>query len=78
MADRLTVIFDILKVLFCYINSSFILEGDTRGGFTIFYPDDGLDTGDILLTRFIFTLNQPVYYSMFYSMFYSMTKVKTM
>jgi len=28
-----------------------LIEGDTRGGFTIFYPDDGLDTGDILLTR---------------------------
>jgi len=28
-----------------------LIEGDTRGGFTIFYPDDGLDTGNILLTR---------------------------
>jgi len=28
-----------------------LIEGDTTGGFTIFYPDDGLDTGDILLTR---------------------------
>jgi len=28
-----------------------LIEGDTRGGFTIFYPDDGLDTGNVLLTR---------------------------
>ena len=28
-----------------------LIEGDTRGGFSIFYPDDGLDTGDLLLTR---------------------------
>jgi len=28
-----------------------LIEGDTTGGFTIFYPDDGLDTGEILLTR---------------------------
>ena len=28
-----------------------MLEGDTTGGFSIFYPDDGLDTGDLLLTR---------------------------
>jgi len=28
-----------------------LIEGDTTGGFTIFYPDDGLDTGNILLTR---------------------------
>ena len=27
------------------------LEGDTKGGFSIFYPDDGLDTGNLLLTR---------------------------
>jgi len=28
-----------------------LIEGDTRGGFSIFYPDDGLDTGNLLLTR---------------------------
>jgi len=28
-----------------------LIEGDTQGGFSIFYPDDGLDTGDLLLTR---------------------------
>merc|ERR1719341_2855413 len=28
-----------------------LIEGDTKGGFSIFYPDDGLDTGDLLLTR---------------------------
>ena len=27
------------------------IEGDTKGGFSIFYPDDGLDTGNLLLTR---------------------------
>lgn len=26
-----------------------LIEGDTKGGFTIFWPDDGLDTGPILL-----------------------------
>ena len=31
--------------------SLLMLEGDTTGGFSIFYPDDGLDTGDLLLTR---------------------------
>ena len=25
--------------------------GDKKGGFTVFYADDGLDTGPILLTR---------------------------
>ena len=34
-----------LTLTFLYI------EGDTKGGFSIFYPDDGLDTGDLLLTR---------------------------
>ena len=38
---------------FCLI-VSFFLEGDTRGGFTIFYPDDGLDTGNVLLTRSVY------------------------
>ena len=28
-----------------------ILAGDAQAGFTIFYADDGLDTGDIILTR---------------------------
>ena len=28
-----------------------LIEGDTTGGFSIFYPDAGLDTGDLLLTR---------------------------
>jgi len=28
-----------------------LIEGDTTGGFSIFYPDDGLDTGDLLLTK---------------------------
>ena len=28
-----------------------LIEGDTTGGFSIFYPDEGLDTGDLLLTR---------------------------
>ena len=28
-----------------------LIEGDTKGGFSIFYPDEGLDTGDLLLTR---------------------------
>ncbi len=27
------------------------MEGDSKGGFTIFYADDGLDTGPILLTK---------------------------
>ena len=27
------------------------MEGDAQGGFTIFYADDGLDTGPILLTK---------------------------
>ena len=26
-----------------------LIEGDTKGGFSIFWPDDGLDTGPILL-----------------------------
>ena len=28
-----------------------LIEGDKEGGFTIFWPDDGLDTGEILLQR---------------------------
>jgi len=28
-----------------------LIEGDTTGGFSIFYPDSGLDTGNLLLTR---------------------------
>ena len=28
-----------------------LIEGDTKGGFSLFYPDDGLDTGNLLLTR---------------------------
>jgi len=28
-----------------------LIEGDAKGGFSIFYPDDGLDTGPILLQR---------------------------
>ena len=28
-----------------------LIEGDKKGGFTIFWPDDGLDTGPILLQR---------------------------
>ena len=28
-----------------------LMEGDEKGGFTIFFADDGLDTGPILLTR---------------------------
>ncbi len=28
-----------------------LIEGDTRGGFTIFWADEGLDTGPILLQR---------------------------
>jgi len=28
-----------------------LIEGDKTGGFTIFWPDDGLDTGEILLQR---------------------------
>ena len=27
------------------------MEGDEKGGFTVFYADDGLDTGPILLTK---------------------------
>ena len=27
------------------------MEGDTKAGFTIFWADDGLDTGPILLQR---------------------------
>lgn len=27
------------------------MEGDAKGGFTIFWADDGLDTGPILLQR---------------------------
>ena len=27
------------------------MEGDAKGGFTIFYADDGLDTGPILLQK---------------------------
>ena len=27
------------------------MQGDKRGGFTIFWADDGLDTGPILLQR---------------------------
>ena len=27
------------------------MEGDEKGGFTIFYADDGLDTGPILLQK---------------------------
>lgn len=27
------------------------MDGDKTGGFTIFYADDGLDTGPILLQR---------------------------
>ena len=28
-----------------------LIEGDKRGGFSIFWADDGLDTGPILLQR---------------------------
>lgn len=28
-----------------------LMEGDAKGGFTIFYADDGLDTGPILLQK---------------------------
>lgn len=28
-----------------------LMEGDAKGGFTIFFADDGLDTGPILLMR---------------------------
>ena len=28
-----------------------MIEGDSKGGFSIFYPDDGLDTGPLLLQR---------------------------
>ena len=28
-----------------------LIEGDTKGGFSIFWPDDGLDTGPILLQK---------------------------
>lgn len=28
-----------------------LIQGDTKGGFTVFWPDDGLDTGPILLQR---------------------------
>ena len=28
-----------------------LIEGDTKGGFSIFWADDGLDTGPILLQR---------------------------
>ena len=27
------------------------MEGDEKGGFTVFYADDGLDTGPILLQK---------------------------
>ena len=27
------------------------MEGDEKGGFTVFHADDGLDTGPILLTK---------------------------
>ena len=33
-----------------------LIEGDTTGGFSIFYPDSGLDTGNLLLTRFEYTI----------------------
>ncbi len=33
-----------------------LIEGDTTGGFSIFYPDSGLDTGNLLLTRFVYTI----------------------
>lgn len=29
------------------------MEGDKRGGFTIFWADDGLDTGPILLQKIV-------------------------
>ena len=25
-----------------------LIQGDTKGGFTIFWPDDGLDTGILI------------------------------
>lgn len=28
-----------------------LIEGDTQAGFSIFWPDDGLDTGPVLLQR---------------------------
>lgn len=28
-----------------------LIHGDKKGGFTIFWADDGLDTGDLLLQR---------------------------
>jgi len=28
-----------------------LIEGDCKGGFTVFWPDEGLDTGPILLQR---------------------------
>ena len=41
----------LLFIKYRYVYLYLYIEGDTTGGFTIFYPDEGLDTGNILLTR---------------------------
>lgn len=42
--NRLNIIVNLRYTVFC-------CAGDTRGGFTIFWADEGLDTGPILLQR---------------------------
>lgn len=34
-----------------FLNYRTLMEGDKQGGFTVFWADDGLDTGPILLQR---------------------------
>jgi len=40
----------ISSLLFC-ISFRTLIHGDKKGGFTVFWADDGLDTGPILLQR---------------------------
>ena len=52
----LTLLHIVLRTYFsfifaCALNLSPVIQGDTKGGFSIFYPDEGLDTGDVLLMR---------------------------
>ena len=40
-----------MRVLICRFVCRTLIQGDKRGGFTLFWADDGLDTGPILLQR---------------------------
>lgn len=40
-----------LSCCLCFVKYRTLLQGDKEGGFSIFWADDGLDTGPILLQR---------------------------